>query len=137
MTSDDKDTKQQDQADVRETEACESAECEPGDTRQAAGSKRAGGKKTTTPAPKPTPTAPTSERTFTYPFNVRYAAECLDLTGFTDGYAYTESQIRDILIANGYTEFADVEPAFHRSEATNTLVITIKGSKKGSGDDQD
>lgn len=103
--------------------------CEPEPEGQGKGKgKPEKGIKPTTPAK---PAAPAAASKHTYPFNVRYAAEFLDLMGFVDGQAYGDAEIKDLLIQNGYTEFADIEPAFHKSEATNTLVITIKGSKKG------
>jgi hypothetical protein len=81
------------------------------------------------PAAKPAASPATSKHIF--PFNIRYASEILDLVGFVEGTAYSESDIKDLLIQNGYTEFADTAPAFHKSAVTNTLVITIKGSSKG------
>lgn len=123
--------------DAGECEPLEGCEEDPEATGKAAGK----GKKTkgnqakaasSTPAKPAAPPAAHGSR-YTYPFFVRYAAEILDLTGFVDGHEYIDAQIKELLIQNGYTEFADVEPAFHRSEATNTLVITIKGSKKGRG----
>lgn len=67
-----------------------------------------------------------------YPFNVRYASVILDLAGFVDGQAYTDDQIKELLIQNGLTEFRDVQPSFHMNDETRTLVITIQGSKKGA-----
>ncbi|MBI4339539.1 MAG: hypothetical protein HY680_06255 [Chloroflexi bacterium] len=73
----------------------------------------------------------TTQQQFTYPFNIRYAAEILQLTGFVDGQPYTSDQIKEVLVQNGFTEFQDVQPDFHHNAATNTLVITIRGSRKG------
>jgi len=84
-----------------------------------------------TPAPAPAAGGPAG---FTYPFNIRYGAEVLDyLIGFAEGHTYSEADIKTLLIQNGFTEFQDMDPAFHHSAATNTVVITIKGSKKGDG----
>lgn len=126
----------------RDPEAGEPEEgCAPADGAETGGSKRkrtkADSKTSPTPTPAPAPRAAASpaasKTTFLYPFNVRYAAEIIDLSGFVDGQLYTEEQIRDLLIQNGYTEFQDIEPAFHLSTNTNTVVITIKGSRKGYG----
>lgn len=130
---DDQEKRQNPDADDElEGEGCEAAEACETDGEESKKGTRKKPEKAAAPAPaKPPATPAPAAARFAYPFNVRYAAEILDLTGFVDGQEYTETQIKDLLIANGYTEFADVEPAFHRSEATNTLVITIKGSKKG------
>lgn len=77
------------------------------------------------------PATSTTPQQFTYPFNIRYAAEILQLTGFVDGQPYTSDQIKEVLVQNGFTEFQDVQPDFHHNAATNTLVITIRGSRKG------
>ncbi len=82
------------------------------------------------PAPaKPPEPAPT----YTYPFHIRYMASPVDLVGFVDGQAYTAVELKDVLVHNGFTEFKDIEPDFHHNDETNTLVITIRGSKKGAG----
>jgi hypothetical protein len=51
--------------------------------------------------------------------------------GFTDGQDYNTQQIKELLIQNGFTEFREMEIDLHHAEATNTLVITIRGSRKG------
>lgn len=105
------------------TDSCgDGAECSP---ETASGSSAGGQTAAATAA------APAQPSEFIYPFHVRYAAEYLQLTGFVDGQAYSAKDIRDLLIQNGYTEFADMAPAFHLSQATNTVVITIQGSTKG------
>lgn len=127
---------EQDTEETMEGGACEPEGCEEEPAGKDKGKKKQTKATTTNPAPaapaKPAP-ATTPATRFMYPFNVRYAAEILDLTGFVDGQSYTEGQIKDLLIQNGFTEFADIEPSFHLSAATNTVVITIKGSKKGDG----
>lgn len=70
---------------------------------------------------------------YTAPFFIRYAAEVLDLEGFVDGQTYTKDQIKRVLINNGYTEFQEMDIDLHHAVAANTLVITIKGSRKGGG----
>ncbi|HYG60724.1 MAG TPA: hypothetical protein VD902_21830 [Symbiobacteriaceae bacterium] len=89
--------------------------------------------KASTPA-RPAALATPAANTFTYPFLIRYAAEFIDLLGFTDGKAYTAAQIKEVLISNGYTEFREIEFDLHHAKDANTLVITIKGSRKGGGD---
>lgn len=76
-----------------------------------------------------TPEAP---KTFRYPFRVRYAAGMLDLVGFVNATEYKPDEITDLLIQNGFTEFANMKPEYVLNQATGTLVITIAGSKKGS-----
>lgn len=81
------------------------------------------------------PREPEPPPTYPYPFRIRYAAQVLDLIGFVDGQAYTPQQIRELLVApNGYVEFRDLEPEFHMHQETNTLIVTIKGSKKGASE---
>lgn len=118
-----------------EAESCEEpgGDCGNGEEKEAGGKGKADQAKAAVPAPAPQPSKlilPAKTR-FMYPFNVRYAAGMLDLAGFVDGQEYTGPQIKELLIQNGYTEFADIEPEFHHAQATNTLVITIRGSVKG------
>lgn len=85
--------------------------------------------------PKKTAAAPAQPEPpitkFRYPFNVRYGAEVIQLTGFVDGEEYTADQITEMLVANGYTEFQDMKPSYHFNKATGMLIITIQGSRKG------
>lgn len=124
-----------DQVTGEDDETCEEEACEPDENaggKKSTRRKKADGKKET--APKATPASKPASApgiSFTYPFNLRYAAGFLDLTGFVDGKAYSAAEIKQVLIQNGFDEFQEVDPEFHRSDATNTLVITIKGSRKG------
>lgn len=111
-------------------ECCDPADETPETPKPKRNSKKAASQTKSTPPPT-APLAGTQTRHL-YPFNVRYAADLLQLYGFVDGQAYTADEIKHVLIQNGYTEFEEMAPEFHRSEATNTLVITIKGSRKGA-----
>lgn len=130
----------EDQGGAESEEACGPDEgCEPegnsGDkgTKKGNGKGRAATKAAPATQPAPAKVAAPTAKTFTYPFNVRYNAEMLDLAGFVDGQTYKGSEIRNLLVQNGWTEFRDYEPDFHLSEVTNTVVITFQGNKKGYG----
>ncbi len=88
-------------------------------------------KKEESAAPKKSETKTQNGKKFKFPFQVYFAGQTHDVTGFfEDGKEYTEKQISDVMLAQHFYEFSGAV-SYDFVEETNTLVAMFAQHKKG------